>query len=87
VAQPRWLPPGGFFFSLPLLFVGFLIPDVNTATVLLMIGTAAQLCYFGPAFALLHAAAEPRMRATAIAVVLLMTTWWVMEWVLRSSER
>jgi predicted MFS family arabinose efflux permease len=63
----------GFFFSLPLLFVGFLIPDVNTATVLLMIGTASQLCYFGPAFALLHAAAEPRMRATAIAVVLLMT--------------
>lgn len=63
----------GFFFSLPLLFVGFLMPDVNTATVLLMIGTAAQLCYFGPAFALLHAAAEPRMRATAIAVVLLMT--------------
>jgi predicted MFS family arabinose efflux permease len=63
----------GFFFSLPLLFAGFLIPDLNTSTMLLMIGTAAQLCYFGPAFALLHAAAEPRMRATAIAAVLLMT--------------
>jgi hypothetical protein len=63
----------GFLFSLPLLFIGFLMPDVNTATVLLMIGTGAQLCYFGPAFALLHAAAEPRMRATAIALVLLMT--------------
>jgi hypothetical protein len=33
----------------------------------------AQLSYFGPAFAILHATAEPRMRATAVAVVLLIT--------------
>jgi hypothetical protein len=63
----------GFFVSLPLLVAGFLIPDVNAATVLLAVGTTAQLCYFGPAFAMLHAAAEPRMRATAIALVLLIT--------------
>jgi hypothetical protein len=56
-----------------LLSVGFLIPDANWATILLMLGLAAQTGYFGPAFAILHGNVDPRMRGTAIAIVLLAT--------------
>lgn len=63
----------GFILAAPMFAVGFLIPNAGVATAVLMLGTAAQLSYFGPAFAILHATAEPRMRATAIALVLLVT--------------
>lgn len=60
-----------YLLSAPILFVGLLTPNTALATVLLMFGTALQSSYFGPAFAALHATAEPRMRATAVALVLL----------------
>jgi predicted MFS family arabinose efflux permease len=63
----------GFMLATPLLVFGFLAPSVGLATVLLMGGIASQLSYFGPAFAILHANVQPRMRGTAIAVVLLAT--------------
>jgi predicted MFS family arabinose efflux permease len=63
----------GFAVATPLQALGFLAPSAILATVLLMAGAAAQLSYFGPAFAILHANVQPRMRATAIAVVLLAT--------------
>ena len=63
----------GFIVAAPLFAFGFLAPQAKLATALLMLGTAAQLAYFGPAFAILHATVEPRMRATAVALVLLMT--------------
>jgi len=64
---------GGFVVATPFFAVGFLAPDATLATGLLMAGTAAQLVYFGPAFAILHANVPPRMRGTAIALVLLAT--------------
>lgn len=63
----------GFIVAAPLFAFGFLAPQAAFATMLLMLGTAAQLTYFGPAFAILHATVEPRMRATAVALVLLVT--------------
>jgi predicted MFS family arabinose efflux permease len=63
----------GFVVATPLQALGFLAPSAMLATVLLMAGAAAQLSYFGPAFAILHANVQPRMRGTAIAVVLLAT--------------
>jgi predicted MFS family arabinose efflux permease len=63
----------GFMLATPLQAFGFLAPNAVLATVLLMAGTASQLSYFGPAFAILHANVQPRMRGTAIAVVLLAT--------------
>ena len=61
----------GFLVSAPLFALGFLVPDTTIATAMLMVGTMSQLMYFGPAFSIVHASVEPRMRATAIAVVLL----------------
>lgn len=63
----------GFIVAAPLFAFGFLAENVALATVLLMLGTMAQLSYFGPAFAILHASVDPRMRATAIATVVLVT--------------
>jgi predicted MFS family arabinose efflux permease len=63
----------GFIVAAPLFAFGFMAPDPGLATALLMLGTMAQLTYFGPAFAILHATVEPRMRATAVALVLLVT--------------
>lgn len=60
-----------YLLATPLLVVGFLVPNPSIVTALLMIGTAAQCSYFGPTFAVLHTTVEPRMRGTAVALVLL----------------
>jgi hypothetical protein len=39
----------------------------------MMAGFAGQLIYFGPVYAILHGTVDPRMRATAVAVALLVT--------------
>ncbi len=64
------VPLVGFLVALPLMILGFMSSNSTVATVLLMAGTAAQLMYFGPSFSLVHAIAEPRMRATAAAILL-----------------
>lgn len=58
-----------YIAAMPLFILGFLAPRPALATILLMLGTAAQSMYFGPTFAELHAAAGARMRATATAIV------------------
>ncbi|MGU7773822.1 spinster family MFS transporter [Burkholderia sp. MR1-5-21] len=60
-----------YLIALPLFVTGFLAPDPILATAMLMAGTAAQSTYFGPTFAVLHSTVEPRMRGTAVALVLL----------------
>jgi len=63
----------GFLLAGPLFGLGYLAPDPMVATIMLMIATMAQLSYFGPAYAIVHSSVEPRMRATTIAVILLVT--------------
>jgi predicted MFS family arabinose efflux permease len=61
----------GFLLAGPLFGLGYLAPDPMVATIMLMIATMAQLSYFGPAYAIVHSSVDSRMRATTIAVILL----------------
>lgn len=64
-----WLPALGFLAAVPLQIAGYSQSDCATAVALLMTANVFGYFYLGPTFGLTHNLVEPRMRATAIAML------------------
>lgn len=70
----RWyagLPALGLLLAAPLYAFAFLQSDWRLAALLLLPAGACQYLYLGPTYATVHNMVEPRMRATATALLLL----------------
>jgi MFS family permease len=70
----RWyagLPALGLLLAAPLYAAAFLQSDWRLAVLLLLPAGACQYLYLGPTYATVHNMVEPRMRATATALLLL----------------
>lgn len=65
-----WLPALGFVIATPLYLLAFVLPNIWLAMPALMIGAVAHYFYLGPMYALTQGVVSPRMRATAVAVLL-----------------
>jgi predicted MFS family arabinose efflux permease len=66
-----WLPGVGVFIALPAYLWGFLQPTFAGAFVMLMIAAVFHYMYLGPMYAVTQSVVHPRMRATAVAIMLL----------------
>lgn len=66
-----WLPAMGVALALPLYLVGYAQNDFALATVIFMAASVLHYLYLGPIFAIAQGVAEPRVRATASAVMVL----------------
>lgn len=68
-----WVPAVGTFVGFPLMVVAFLMPSNWPVVVaLLFVATVLLNMWNGPTFAVVHGLVEPRMRATASALVFLL---------------
>ena len=67
-----WIPAIGSILAAPCFLFAFTRPDVPTTAVLIFVGSVCYSLYFAPTFAVVHNLVEPRMRATAAAVMLLL---------------
>lgn len=65
-----WLPALGFAIATPLYLVAFVLPNIWTAMPALMVAAIAHYFYLGPMYAVTQGVVAPRMRATAVAVLL-----------------
>jgi predicted MFS family arabinose efflux permease len=65
-----WLPALGFCIATPLYLVAFVLPNIWLSMPALMIGAVAHYFYLGPMYAVTQGVVAPRMRATAVAVLL-----------------
>src|SRR5262245_26595952 len=65
-----WLPALGFAFATPLYLLSFVLPNIWLALPALMIGAIMHYFYLGPMYAVTQGVVAPRMRATAVAVLL-----------------
>ncbi len=65
-----WLPALGFAFATPLYLISFVMPNIWLAMPALMVGAVAHYFYLGPMYAVTQGVVAPRMRATAVAVLL-----------------
>lgn len=65
-----WLPALGFVIATPLYLVSFVMPNIWLAMPALMIAAITHYFYLGPMYAVTQGVVEPRMRATAVAVLL-----------------
>jgi len=65
-----WLPALGFFVSAPLYMVGYTSGSLYVAVPALAVGHIFQYLYLGPMYALSQGVVHPRMRATAVALLL-----------------
>jgi len=65
-----WLPALGFVFATPLYLLAFVLPNLWLAMPALMIAAVTHYFYLGPMYAVTQGVVEPRMRATAVAVLL-----------------
>jgi predicted MFS family arabinose efflux permease len=65
-----WLPALGFFIATPLYFGGYLMPNLSAAIPLLMAGAVTHYFYLGCMYATNQGIVQPRLRATATAVLL-----------------
>jgi MFS family permease len=63
-----WLPAVGFIIATPAYLLAFVLPDIWLP--LLMIGAVTHYFYLGPMYAVTQGVVAPRMRATAVAVLL-----------------
>ncbi|MBR0840394.1 MFS transporter [Bradyrhizobium liaoningense] len=63
-----------YLCAAPVFVAGILVPNPTTSTALLMLSTALQTSYFGPGFAAMHDTVTPRMRATGVAILLMVRT-------------
>ncbi len=74
--QPRharvhsWLPALGMAFAIPLYIASFLQTEFMYAFGFLLLAPIFHYLYLGPMYAVVHGAAQPRQRATAIAILL-----------------
>lgn len=64
-----WIPSGAFLIAGPLYAIGFQQPTVLLLSLCVIPPIVLQYLYLGPVFGLLHNMVEPRMRATAVAII------------------
>jgi predicted MFS family arabinose efflux permease len=64
-----WVSIVGLLVGAPLYVLGFMQTDAMTALGFLVLGAASQQLYLAPTFATANIVAEPRMRATSIALL------------------
>ncbi len=64
-----WIPGIGFLICGPLYAIGFQQPTVLLLSLFVIPPIILQYLYLGPVFGLLHNMVEPRMRATAVALI------------------
>lgn len=69
-----WLPALGVFIAAPIYAISFFQPAFSVALATLLIAPIFHYLYLGPMFAVAQGSAEPRMRATATAFLLLVVT-------------
>jgi predicted MFS family arabinose efflux permease len=65
-----WLPALGFAMATPLYLLAFVLPNIWLAMPALMVGAVTHYFYLGPMYAITQGVVAPRMRATAVAVLL-----------------
>ena len=65
-----WLPALGFGVATPFYILAFVLPNIWLAMPALMIGAITHYFYLGPMYAVTQGVVAPRMRATAVAVLL-----------------
>lgn len=65
-----WLPALGFACATPLYLLAFVLPNIWLAMPALMVGAVTHYFYLGPMYAVTQGVVAPRMRATAVAVLL-----------------
>lgn len=65
-----WLPALGFVIATPLYLLAFVLPNFWWAMPALMVAAITHYFYLGPMYAVTQGVVEPRMRATAVAVLL-----------------
>ena len=65
-----WLPALGFAIATPLYMLAFVLPNIWLAMPALMVGAVTHYFYLGPMYAVTQGVVAPRMRATAVAVLL-----------------
>lgn len=66
-----WLPALGVLLALPVYFIGYMQSGFILALAFFMIASVLHYLYLGPIFAVAQGVAEPRVRATASAVMVL----------------
>ncbi|MFC3077205.1 spinster family MFS transporter [Phenylobacterium terrae] len=65
-----WLPALGFFIAAPLNIAGYMSTSLPLAVGLLAAATLTQYFYLGAMYAIAQGVVHPRMRATAVAILL-----------------
>lgn len=65
-----WLPALGFVIATPLYVLAFILPNIWLAMPALMVAAITHYFYLGPMYAVTQGVVLPRMRATAVAVLL-----------------
>lgn len=65
-----WLPALGFIIATPAYLVGYMAPTLTMAVPFLVIGALTHYFYLGSMYAITSGIVLPRMRATAVAVLL-----------------
>jgi hypothetical protein len=66
-----WLPGVGLLIALPIYLRSFGAPDFEDSFKYLLIAPVFHYLYLGPMYAVTQSIVQPRMRATAIAILLL----------------
>jgi MFS family permease len=66
-----WLPGVGLLVALPIYLVSFDAPDFADSFKFLLIAPVFHYLYLGPMYAVTQSIVAPRMRATAVAILLL----------------
>ncbi len=65
-----WLPALGLAVATPLFLGAYYAPSLQIAAIPLIVGACAQYFYLGPMYTVTQSVVEPRMRATATAILL-----------------
>jgi predicted MFS family arabinose efflux permease len=65
-----WLPALGFFIATPFYLVGYMMPSIWVALPFLVVGAITHYFYLGCMYATTQGIVQPRLRATATAVLL-----------------
>ena len=64
-----WVPAIGFSLALPFYCAAYLVPTWTMAALVLMLPGVFAYTYLGPTFGVMHNLVEPRMRASATALL------------------
>jgi len=66
-----WLPGAGLLIALPIYLVSFNAPNFQDSFKYLLVAPVFHYLYLGPMYAVTQSIVQPRMRATAVAILLL----------------